>query len=604
MKELNLTDEQKAILATNTDIAVNAVAGSGKTSTMIEYAASRPAGSRILYLAFNKSVKLEAVRKFAERGLNNVTVETAHSLAYRYIMRGNKYILSSQGYKTHQIAEVLSLTGDGARHTEFILANHISKFITYFCNSDKAKVQDLNYLDTVKEANAKKFVHSFYRVIEEGTRHFLAKMDKAEIEITHDFYLKKFQLSAPVLPYDYILFDEGQDASAAMLDVFLKQPAVKVIVGDTHQQIYGWRYAINSLSKTPFATLNLSTSFRFPSDIASLAMSVLSMKDKLGSSKPIPITGKGKTTKTVTKATIGRTNLGLLLNAINYITDNRKVKHIYFEGNIHSYTYADEGASLYDVLSLYNGSRDRIRDKLIGSMNTMDELEEYIESTEDAQLGMMMEIVNEYGNEIPRILKNLKELHTGDEDRSKAEMIFSTVHRAKGMEYDTVHLVNDFISEQKLDRAIKEAAAEKQTPDKAKLNEEINLLYVAVTRTRHKLYVPDSLVPADLPASAHIIKLRKENNDNTFGQTSKVISEPKKKYISKTTAVTQTEKKYSVEKNREVNKDAYKPWTASQDDELIYLYESDNSFFDMAAHFGRTRGAIISRLRKLGYYTE
>jgi F-box protein, helicase, 18 len=604
MKELNLTDEQKAILATNTDIAVNAVAGSGKTSTMIEYAASRPAGSRILYLAFNKSVKLEAVRKFAERGLNNVTVETAHSLAYRYIMRGNKYILSSQGYKTHQIAEVLSLTGDGARHTEFILANHISKFITYFCNSDKAKVQDLNYLDTVKEANAKKFVHSFYRVIEEGTRHFLAKMDKAEIEITHDFYLKKFQLSAPLLPYDYILFDEGQDASAAMLDVFLKQPAVKVIVGDTHQQIYGWRYAINSLSKTPFATLNLSTSFRFPSDIASLAMGVLSMKDKLGSSKPIPITGKGKTTKTVTKATIGRTNLGLLLNAINYITDNRKVKHIYFEGNIHSYTYADEGASLYDVLSLYNGSRDRIRDKLIGSMNTMDELEEYIESTEDAQLGMMMEIVNEYGNEIPRILKNLKELHTGDEDRSKAEMIFSTVHRAKGMEYDTVHLVNDFISEQKLDRAIKEAAAEKQTPDKAKLNEEINLLYVAVTRTRHKLYVPDSLVPADLPASAHIIKLRKENNDNTFGQTSKVISEPKKKYISKTTAVTKTEKKYSVEKNREVNKDAYKPWTASQDDELIYLYESDNSFFDMAAHFGRTRGAIISRLRKLGYYTE
>jgi len=604
MKEMNLTEEQKAILATNTDIAVNAVAGSGKTSTMIEYAASRPAGCRILYLAFNKSVKLEAVRKFAARGLNNVTVETAHSLAYRYIMRGNKYILSSQGYKTHQIAEVLSLTGDGARHTEFILANHISKFITYFCNSDKAKVQDLNYLDTVKEANAKKFVHTFYRVIEEGTRHFLAKMDKAEIEITHDFYLKKFQLSAPVLPYDYILFDEGQDASAAMLDVFLKQPAIKVIVGDTHQQIYGWRYAINSLSKTPFATLNLSTSFRFPADIAALAMGVLSMKDKLGTNKPIPITGKGKTTKTVTKATIGRTNLGLLLNAINYITDNRKVKHIYFEGNIHSYTYADEGASLYDVLSLYNGSRERIRDKLIGSMNTMDELEEYIESTEDAQLGMMMEIVNEYGNEIPRILKNLKDLHTGDEDRLKAEMIFSTVHRAKGMEYDTVHLVNDFISEQKLDRVIKEAEAEKQTPDKAKLNEEINLLYVAVTRTRHKLYVPDSLVPADLPASAHIIKLRKENNDNTFGQTSKVISEPKKKYIAKTPAVSSAEKKYSVEKSREVNKDAYKPWTASQDDELIYLYESDNSFFDMAAHFGRTRGAIISRLRKLGYYTE
>ncbi len=604
MKELTLTDEQKAILATNMDIAVNAVAGSGKTSTMIEYAATRPAGSRILYLAFNKSVKLEAGRKFAERGLHNVTIETAHSLAYRHIMRNGKYQLNSQGYKTHQIAEILSLSGDGARHTEFILANHISKFITYFCNSNNAKVQDLNYLDTVKEANAKKFVHTFYKIIEEGTRHFLARMDKGEISITHDFYLKKFQLAAPALPYDYILFDEGQDASAAMLDVFLKQPAIKVIVGDAHQQIYGWRYAVNSLSKTPFTTLNLSASFRFPADIAGLAMGVLSLKDKLGIYKPIPITGKGKTVKPVTKATIGRTNLGLLLNAINYITDNRKVKHIYFEGNIHSYTYADEGASLYDVLSLYNGSHDRIRDKLIGSMNTMDELEEYIESTEDAQLGMMMEIVNEYGNEIPRILKNLKELHTGDEDRTKAEMIFSTVHRAKGMEYDTVHLVNDFISEQKLDRLLKEAAAAKQSVDKDKLNEEINLLYVAVTRTKHKLYIPDALLPADLPASSHIIRLRKDKNDNTFGQTAKVISEPKKKYISKKPAAVTPEKKYMVEKSREVNKDAYKPWTASQDDELIYLYESDNSFFDMAEHFGRTRGAIIARLRKLGYYTE
>lgn len=74
-------------------------------------------------------------------------------------------------------------------------------------------------------------------------------MEQGEIEITHDFYLKKFQLEAPMLQYDFILFDEGQDASAAMLDVFLKQKATKVIVGDTNQQIYGWRFAVNSLEK-------------------------------------------------------------------------------------------------------------------------------------------------------------------------------------------------------------------------------------------------------------------------------------------------------------------------------------------------------------------
>ena len=32
---------------------------------------------------------------------------------------------------------------------------------------------------------------------------------------------------------------------------------VNVIVGDTHQQIYSWRYAINSLEKTSFKNFNL-----------------------------------------------------------------------------------------------------------------------------------------------------------------------------------------------------------------------------------------------------------------------------------------------------------------------------------------------------------
>ena len=57
-----LTEEQKAIINSTGDIRINAVAGSGKTTTIIEYAATRPPGSRILYLAFNKSVRLEATR--------------------------------------------------------------------------------------------------------------------------------------------------------------------------------------------------------------------------------------------------------------------------------------------------------------------------------------------------------------------------------------------------------------------------------------------------------------------------------------------------------------------------------------------------------------
>src|SRR5262249_23650120 len=158
---------------------------------------------------------------------------------------------------------------------------------------------------------------NFYGLIEKLSRKALAKMDKAEIAVTHDFYLKKFQLGKPALDYDYILFDEGQDASAAMLDVFLNQKAIKVIVGDAHQQIYGWRYAINSLQRVNFPIHNLSNSFRFDDEIALVANKVLDWKRHLQLPSATKIIGAGHRADIQTKATLGRTNLSLLINAIS-----------------------------------------------------------------------------------------------------------------------------------------------------------------------------------------------------------------------------------------------------------------------------------------------
>ncbi|MGQ3686071.1 MAG: UvrD-helicase domain-containing protein [Candidatus Loosdrechtia sp.] len=318
-----LTQQQHDIIRSTGNIKINAVAGSGKTTTIIEYASARPKNSRILYLAFNKSVKIEAIKKFTEKGLRNVQVETAHSLAYKHIVYQNNYKVRSQPYKTHEIVELLGLQGKGEKHAKYIIANHINKFITYFCNSDKQKVRDLNYLDVVTDSNAKEFVTTCYDSLVAGTRLLLGKMDKGEIEIIHDFYLKKYQLSDPKLNFDYILFDEGQDASPAMLDIFLKQNATKVIVGDSHQQIYGWRFAVNSLEKADFSTYRLSISFRFSQDIANLAKGILAWKKHFTDHTSFSITGKGISKEDKVKAILGRTNLGLLLKAIEYITKKR-----------------------------------------------------------------------------------------------------------------------------------------------------------------------------------------------------------------------------------------------------------------------------------------
>ncbi|MDQ3276962.1 MAG: AAA family ATPase [Bacteroidota bacterium] len=596
---LRLTAEQEAIIRSTGNIRINAVAGSGKTTTIVHYAATRPAGSRILYLAYNRSVKTEAVKRFAAHGLHSVKVETAHSLAFKPVVIANGYKVRQQEYKIYEIAELLGLQGSGEKHGEYILANHIHKFTHYFCNSRAVKVQDLNYLDIVQDEKAKTFVRNFYAQIEHGTRLLLGKMYKGEIEITHDFYLKRYQLMNPVLPYDYILFDEGQDASPAMLHIFLQQKGTKVIVGDTHQQIYAWRHAVNSLESAGFTSFALSTSFRFHQDIADLAKKILSWKEHLQETSPVTIIGKGTPPKPKTKATLARTNLGLLVRAITFITDHPSTKHLYFEGNINSYTYADDGASLYDVLSLHNGNTGSIRDQLIRSMKSMEDLEDYIEKTEDVQLGMMVELVEEYGNEIPSLIRSLKSKHVSDEEKDKAEMIFSTVHRAKGMEYDAVQVVEDFITEARLQKLKAETELTKEPLNLVKWNEEINLLYVAVTRTKGVLRIPETLLPKDFPVSPHINVIKTKEQE---GKKAPVVS--KKPYTSSQKAGNSTSSTKSYTERRLAHKNAYAPWSADTDAELIELYVGGADLASLADYFDRNKGAIFSRLKKLGYWED
>jgi superfamily I DNA/RNA helicase len=420
-------------------------------------------------------------------------------------------------------------------------------------------------------------------------------MDTGEIDVLHDFYLKKFQLSDPELHYDYILFDEGQDASSAMLDVFLKQNATKVIVGDTHQQIYGWRYAVNSLEKADFKSYKLTNSFRFNQNIAKLAGKILEWKDYISEDAPaFPIKGLGKTNQTKSRAILARTNLGLLLKAIEYVTEKQSVENIYFEGNIYSYTYADEGTSLYDVLNLYNKKYHLIRNKLIKQMKKLDDLEDYVSKTEDGQLSMMIEIVKEYGNQIPSIIEEIKEKHIDTDEKEKAEMIFSTVHKSKGMEYDTVQIVNDFICEDDLEKI---SGKKEGNADAGKINEEINLLYVAMTRAKNSLYIPEDIFPEDFRESSnvHVMKATVLENDELAeisGTQNRKNAKAAKRGHSKPES-------YSYGEIRKTHKDAYKRWTEELDDELTLMYCDGVNVKDLAKHFGRTKGAIRSRIKKL-----
>jgi F-box protein 18 (helicase) len=581
---MKLTEEQENIIRSKGNIKINAVAGSGKTTSLIEYARARE-NARILYIAFNKSVKTEAISKFKDASLKNVHVETAHSLAFHHIVKGSNYKLTTK-YSTFQIKEILHINPFGEQLNDIILASHINKFVSYFCNNKAKHVKELDYAQLVTDLKAKKFVTRYYERIEKLTRAFLAKMDRGEIDITHDFYLKKFQLSNPVLNYDYILFDEGQDASPTMLDVFLNQKSTKVIVGDMHQQIYGWRFAINSLDKVDFTDYYLTKSFRFNNEIAELATTILQTKKHFTEIAPFEIIGLGTGNEAITKVTLARTNVDLLIKAIELTTYKSDIRKVYFEGNINSYTYAEDGGSIYDVLNLYNGYYESIRDNLIKSMQSFEQLIEYANATEDAQMKMIIQVVEEYGNELPTLINQLKRKHVSDNEKHTADMIFSTVHKSKGMEYDVVHLQNDFMSEEKIEKLIDDKEI---TIDPNSLAEEVNMLYVAVTRTKNTLHIPYDLLP---------YSMQEETGNSTCIIVENAPLDPAEELpeVDLPEIFNYTDRLNEIKKT---NKKAYQKWTEALDDELTVMFCSGNSLKELAEHFQRTKGAIESRIKKL-----
>lgn len=476
-----LTEEQKSILGSNENIKIEAYAGTGKTSTMYHYIKTRPENSKILYIAFNKSVQEDAEKKFTDIDHLFLHVRTTHSMAYEHIVRKHGYKVGF--FNPEDVTKILKIK-------DYVKCTHIVKLMEYWCACAEIKVQDVDYKSTLNSEAALNFVTEHYDEIVLGARKILAKMKNNEIPITHDFYLKLWQLSNPVLRYDYIIFDEGQDASETMLDVFNKQKGIKIIVGDTHQQIYSWRNAINSLEKVNFKQFKLTQSFRFNQDIANLgARTIKWKKDILNNDtvSDIKIIGAGGGKSIGVKAIIARSNSTLLSEAIDQVIINKSCKAPYFEGGFANYAVGNITTLTKDIIKIFNGKYDKVVTPKIKGIANKKSLAKFIDETSDNSLAQIYSMVNKYGDDLIPYIKVLKSMIV--EKKEDGDLIFTTVHKSKGMEYDLVVLLNDFPTKVKLKKMIVGINPNFLENTLKKINEEINLLYVAITRTKNEVYM-------------------------------------------------------------------------------------------------------------------
>lgn len=496
------TDEQGKIIACNDEqIVVNAYAGTGKTSTLCDYARYRPR-KKFLYLAYNKAMQIEAAEKFGA----NVMTSTTHSLAYRSV--GKKYSKKLGDLRPFDIAKQFE--------TDYLSAKWAVQTISNFFASADPGIKEIHLPPDVLSGV------SAGTVIDLAKKVWLASanINEAGIAMPHDGYLKIFAMTKPDLSgqFDTILFDEAQDANPVTSQIVFGQNNMqKIVVGDRYQAIYGFRGAFNameSFSESDASHFYLTRSFRFGPEIASVASRVLAAY--LGETRPLIGMREGKFSSTVDSKRpythIHRTNASLLRAAA--WSAERSVPFSLL-GGVKAYAFD----RILDVYRLYARDRQQIKDAMIRRFHDFASLQEYAELADDIQLKSIAKLVEEYRHDTPGMidLVTRRSIDISSIDNPPpvppghrpncGTVTLTTAHRSKGLGFDQVLLSDDFSD--LFDPDTGNATEVQSRQDR----EEINLIYVAATRAKHSLQLNDHLHKVQSMSNFEVQELARAANE-------------------------------------------------------------------------------------------
>tara|TARA_A100001015_G_scaffold313174_2_gene419838 strand:+ start:355 stop:2490 length:2136 start_codon:yes stop_codon:yes gene_type:complete len=244
----------------NEIIAIKAVAGSGKTTTLLNLADIIK--TKILYIAFNKALIEEVDDKKRKLKKKNIYPNTFDKL-----MRN--IFISRTNIQNPNITDLkptsLSKYDDNFNSTpwsHFRFKKTIVKKINLFCN----QIEYDNIDDFIKNTDIKDKSPTWIKIF----KNIWNLMINFKI-ITFDSIRKIILINHWAKDYidknyKYIFIDEAQDFDTVMLKILLDDTTIpKLFVGDTLQAIYQWRGSINSFDYLPrekTITIEFYTSFR------------------------------------------------------------------------------------------------------------------------------------------------------------------------------------------------------------------------------------------------------------------------------------------------------------------------------------------------------
>jgi len=472
-------------------ICLQAVAGSGKTSTLVAAVAELPSHLKITAAAFNKKIAVELAQRMPE----HVVCKTMNALghgAWMRVLQGRRVRLDTG--KTFNIckkywdsrvgmpAGVLRLVAlakshglvpaGAPRNPKTVLMEDTPESWGWLIDRFQVDLND-------QEAEAI-----------EGARRVLVDSIHAafmgEIDFNDQLYMPVVY-GAPFFKNDVVLVDECQDLSAIqrqMLRMMLKPGGRLIAVGDPHQAIYGFRGADAESVKNLVMEFNclempLSVSFRCPKAVVAEAQNWVSHIEAAPEApEGVVEHWSSYTAEAFTKddVILCRNNKPLVSLAYKFIRAGVGVTVLGRE----------IGQGLISLIKKQNAeSVDDLVNKLdaymIREIRKFEEQgkEDRAAAVED-KVGTIMVIIDhlpERSRSVPGLINTIEHLFADKSSR----LTLSSIHKAKGLEWDRVFWLDANLVPSRYARL------------PWQIEQERNLGYVAVTRAKKTLvYITSS----------------------------------------------------------------------------------------------------------------
>lgn len=514
MSTLKFSPQQTAVLdwvsTGRGSTFIEAVAGAGKTTTLI-YALARTTGT-VAFAAFNKKIADEIKARLADLsdprsenydpifdGIGNrVRVGTFHSFgfgAWRYIHKSVKVDARSKADMTLAALDLDYVPGDDDVEFKRQVGTFVLKLISLAKQRGIGLIGQIDnralwwdiveHFDLAYEIEDPELIEEGIGLAIRGLRYQMSIA--AKIIDFDDMIYMPVVTGCKIWANDWIFVDEAQDtnpARRALARKMVKSNGRAAFVGDRHQAIYGFTGADNDavdqiIRDFRCNSLPLTTTYRCPKAVVAAAQEVVSHIEAHESAPEGSVSTLDRETFdkrddwTAADAILCRKTAPLVEVAYSMI---RRGIPCHVEGK-------DIGIGILKLVNRYSArSVDELREKLEDFCDR--ETQKLIAKGRETQaeaLGDRVQtvfVLMEGCQTVKCVTDKIVAIFLDSENEPRPSLTLSTVHKAKGREWDRVFVLGRY-----------EFMPSKWARQDWQMEQEENLIYVAYTRAKSELFL-------------------------------------------------------------------------------------------------------------------